>query len=171
VEFPAANGQPEITVIVSIRAKLKNVPPRQRRGGMAGQLYALSLKQPWAALVVHGLKTIEIRRWATSHRGPLLIHASKQWDDRAPAPELLPSAIHTNLSCHGGILGQVELVECKIYRTLEVFAMDQPQHWNPPEWFELPWLFGFRFTSARVLPFRRCKGQVRLFTVTAETST
>src|SRR5207245_2747235 len=27
--------------------------------------YALSLKQPWATLLVHGLKSIEVRRWST----------------------------------------------------------------------------------------------------------
>lgn len=33
--------------------------------------------QPWATLVVMGLKTIETRTWATDYRGPLFIHASK----------------------------------------------------------------------------------------------
>ena len=32
--------------------------------------YALSIKQPWAALLVHGLKTMEIRSWPTAHRRP-----------------------------------------------------------------------------------------------------
>lgn len=36
----------------------------------------LSLLQPWASLVVMGLKKIETRSWNTSHRGDLLIHAS-----------------------------------------------------------------------------------------------
>lgn len=37
----------------------------------------LSLLQPWAMLVVLGLKQIETRSWSTAYRGPLLIHASK----------------------------------------------------------------------------------------------
>lgn len=40
---------------------------------------AISLRQPWASLVVHGRKTIETRSWSTPYRGPLLIHASKRW--------------------------------------------------------------------------------------------
>ena len=36
----------------------------------------LSLLQPWATLVVCGAKAWECRSWQTSHRGPLLIHAS-----------------------------------------------------------------------------------------------
>ena len=37
---------------------------------------ALSVKQPWACLIVEGIKPIEIRSWATDHRGPLLVCAS-----------------------------------------------------------------------------------------------
>ncbi|MCK5020435.1 MAG: ASCH domain-containing protein [Candidatus Peribacteraceae bacterium] len=34
---------------------------------------ALSVRQPWAALIATGIKTIETRTWATSYRGDLLI--------------------------------------------------------------------------------------------------
>lgn len=39
---------------------------------------ALTLWQPWAALVEHGHKTIETRSWATSYRGPLIVHAASK---------------------------------------------------------------------------------------------
>jgi hypothetical protein len=39
---------------------------------------AISLLQPWATLVVMGVKTIETRNWGTKHRGPILIHASQR---------------------------------------------------------------------------------------------
>lgn len=35
----------------------------------------LSVKQPWAELIASGRKTLEVRSWTTSHRGPLLIAA------------------------------------------------------------------------------------------------
>jgi hypothetical protein len=38
---------------------------------------ALSIHQPWASLIALGKKKYETRSWSTSHRGPLLIHASK----------------------------------------------------------------------------------------------
>lgn len=41
---------------------------------------ALSLWQPWASLVAHGIKTIETRPRAMHYRGPLAIHAAKRWD-------------------------------------------------------------------------------------------
>lgn len=59
---------------------------------------AITLWQPWATLMIMGAKTIETRSWATSHRGPLIIHASKRWTDeeefyfyRAPFNSVLRS--------------------------------------------------------------------------------
>ena len=44
----------------------------------------LSLRQPWASLVVLGEKRWETRSWNISYRGPLFIHASKRFlrDDK-----------------------------------------------------------------------------------------
>lgn len=42
---------------------------------------ALTLKQPHAHRVAHGEKTIELRQWTTSYRGPLLICSSKRGVD------------------------------------------------------------------------------------------
>lgn len=39
---------------------------------------ALTVWQPYASLIALGLKTEEIRRWWTRHRGPLAIHAGQQ---------------------------------------------------------------------------------------------
>ncbi len=39
----------------------------------------ISLWQPWATLVAVGAKRNETRSWPTTHRGPLAIHAAKQW--------------------------------------------------------------------------------------------
>ena len=39
----------------------------------------VSLTQPWATLVSAGVKTIETRSWPAKHRGPLAIHASKNF--------------------------------------------------------------------------------------------
>jgi hypothetical protein len=65
---------------------------------------ALSVKQPWAHLLVHGLKTIEVRSWSTNYRGRLTIHASRNVDELA--------AQRTGLAGlpTGVILGSVELV-------------------------------------------------------------
>lgn len=38
---------------------------------------ALTIRQPWASLIAHGVKTIETRSWSTKYRGPLAIHAGR----------------------------------------------------------------------------------------------
>jgi hypothetical protein len=45
---------------------------------------ALSIRQPWANLIAQGLKTAEIRSWATPYRGPLLICSGKTIDSGYP---------------------------------------------------------------------------------------
>ena len=86
--------------------------------------YALSLKQPWAALVVHGLKTIEIRSWPTARRGRILIHAARVADTRPEAWAYVPAELQETARLCGGILGAAELTGCVTYRTLEDFARD-----------------------------------------------
>lgn len=41
----------------------------------------LTVRQPWAWAIAKGYKTIENRSRATSHRGPLAIHAGLRWDE------------------------------------------------------------------------------------------
>lgn len=136
--------------------------------------YALSLKQPWAALLVSGHKSIEIRRWSTAVPRRLLIHAARADDPRSEAWEHFEHLSRqgekrTDLSrlCQyrGGILGVGTLVECRKYRALDDFRHDQEKHLNHPEWFQPPVLFGFVFTELEVLPFRRYPGWVRIFPV------
>lgn len=38
---------------------------------------ALTVRMPWAHLIAEGIKTVEVRSWATKYRGPLLICAGK----------------------------------------------------------------------------------------------
>ncbi len=40
------------------------------------KMKTLSIKQPWASLIAHGIKDIENRTWKTNHRGKIYIHAS-----------------------------------------------------------------------------------------------
>lgn len=61
----------------------------------------LTLRQPWASLVaipddLDG-KRVENRRWPTSYRGELAIHAGKEWD---PAADRDPVAIEA-MTAHG----------------------------------------------------------------------
>ncbi|MGH7174678.1 MAG: (5-formylfuran-3-yl)methyl phosphate synthase, partial [Gemmataceae bacterium] len=128
--------------------------------------YALSVKQPWAALLVHGLKTIEVRSWPTARRGRILIHAARVPDDRPEASDARTRLSREGLETAqllGGIIGVGELTAHRTYRSVEEFQTDQLYHLNDPSWFEPPRLHGLVFTNLRVLPFHRCPGRMRIF--------
>src|SRR5437588_9474272 len=127
------------------------------------QYYGLSLKQPWATLLVYGLKTIEVRRWPTARRGLILIHAARVPDHRPEAWAKLPLELHSVARLLGGIVGEGELTDCVAYTTREAFANDQERHLNDPAWFEEPKRYGFPFVQVKGTPFRLYPGWVRFF--------
>ena len=69
----------------------------------------LTIKQPWATLIMQGDKRFELRSWKTKYRGDLLIHAGKGIDKEAM--ERLVKYIPENMPT-GKILGKVTLVDC-----------------------------------------------------------
>lgn len=84
---------------------------------------AITVKQPWASLIAHGIKDIENRTWRTNYRGRILIHASA--DNRLM--NIPPSEFMTGDQCvaidkvrfpsrdwhlYSVIIGSVEIVDC-----------------------------------------------------------
>jgi hypothetical protein len=126
--------------------------------------YALSVRQPWAALIVAGVKTIEIRRWPTAHRGRLLIHAASLPDPREEGWRLVTPRMDHLLDLRGGIIGAVELLACRRYCSRRDFVADQELHRNDPSWYK-PDLFGFILANPEPVGFHPFKGNVRLFRV------
>lgn len=127
--------------------------------------YALSIKQPWAALVLNGLKTVEIRRWPTARRGRILIHAARVPDTRAEATRHITAELKPFTDLRGGIIGSVELIDCLAYRDLPTFVGDQSLHFNEASWYEPPVLYGFKFADPQVLSFQAYPGWFRFFAV------
>ncbi len=118
---------------------------------------AISIRQPWAWLIIHGGKDIENRDWSTAVRGPVLVHASKgmtrseyqeaadNYDPGDIGPDLPPfEALE-----RGGIVGQVEIVGCANKST------------SP--WFSGK--FGFVLANPKPLPFRPYRGMLGFFEV------
>ena len=68
----------------------------------------LTVKQPWATLLVCGKKTIETRPWKTKYRGTVAIHAGKNIDPNGPWDRML--ATHYPM---GVVVGFGQLVECR----------------------------------------------------------
>lgn len=79
---------------------------------------AITIKQPWASLIVSGLKDIENRTWKTNFRGRVLIHAGKARDRQFGMPKKLfanddvYAIITTEELPQGAIIGSVEIVDC-----------------------------------------------------------
>ncbi len=122
---------------------------------------ALSLRQPWAWLVVHGGKGIENRKWNTRLRGRFLIHSSKgmtreEYDGavafaRAVDPAIVVPAI-VELE-RGGIVGRAML------ERVLVPCQEQP---CPHPW-HMAEQFGFVLANVEPLPFRPLKGCLGFF--------
>lgn len=122
---------------------------------------AISIRQPWAWAILHAGKRIENRTRYWSHRGPVLLHASKgmterefeeaasfiwRLSQRAPTREELD---------RGGIVGRATIVGC-------VHESDKP--WiteRDKPWFFGPW--GIVLDDVQPLPFHPCKGALGLF--------
>jgi hypothetical protein len=81
---------------------------------------ALSIHQPWASLIVHGIKTVENRKWRTNHRGPLLIHAGRKLGRDNPHPGVQADDY--------GLIGSVELVDC-VRDHRSPWALEAHWHW------------------------------------------
>ena len=131
-------------------------------------MYAIAVSQPWAWLIVNGIKDIENRSWKTKIRGRVLIHASKKMykediDDARrllrerrfktylPGGKIMPLP---DTFDRGGIVGSVEIVDCVTV------------HKSP--WFEKQWYqtnYGFVLENAEPLPFRAIKGYQKFFHV------
>lgn len=112
---------------------------------------ALSIRQPWAWLIVNGHKHIENRTWRTVRRGPILIHAGKTFDHdgydwiRYTFPEItIPNL--GDFEC-GGIVGEANIVNCVTF--------------SISPWFCGP--YGFVLTDRKSLPFQPCKGKLGFF--------
>jgi hypothetical protein len=126
--------------------------------------YALSIKQPWAALIAAGRKTIEVRTWPVSRRSPVLIHAAKVPDLRPEGWAAIDTPELKTLSqLQGGIIGVADLADCIRYDSAEAFAADAPRHFNATGWFRPPRMYGFAFESARVLSFVPWTGNTFFF--------
>lgn len=135
---------------------------------------ALSIKEPWATLIVYAGKDVENRTWEMGYRGPLLVHASKApeplddigWDylarhalrtfnpaARMPDAYRLPGFQHVReLIQPGHVIGVVDVVGCD-------------QESGQSEW-EAMGQWHIRLANARPIaqPFE-WKGQLGLFSI------
>jgi hypothetical protein len=132
---------------------------------------ALSIRNPWALLIVAGIKPVENRTWATKYRGPLAIHAgaTKAWEAvreelSALAPDELVRVGNAAAFClgedvlnakwrdipHGALIGTVDLVD---------IVTDHPSRYAN----HLPGTFHWVLANPRPMKAVPLKGQLGLF--------
>lgn len=114
---------------------------------------ALSMKQPFAELVVSGKKIIELRKWNTHFRGKFLIHASKIPDFKAMKKfgfESLPT---------GKIVGEADLVEVKQYKDDTEHEKDKDKHLADDSWGN----YGFVLANVKRVDPIEAKGQLNFW--------
>lgn len=120
---------------------------------------ALSIRQPWAWLIVQGYKDVENRLWPTRFRGRIYVHTGKQLDKLSSIEEGCIGAELDDKAWGeflkrkwplGAIVGSVEIVDCVISSSS-------------------PWFIGpYGFVLANPVVYRTpipYKGELRLFEV------
>lgn len=118
---------------------------------------ALTVRQPWASLIVAGVKDVENRTWSLHpdyHYRPLAIHAALKYDHQgwldamrpcmesgaaSPMALLLTTSTNADVQRQSGaprgvLLGTVEVIGCHQSRTCEGecsrWADDDPDVWH-----------------------------------------
>src|ERR1035437_387769 len=94
------------------------------------QLYCLSVRQPWADLIVLGVKDVENRSFRIQHRGPLLIHASMTFEEEQGFTNREAKAMMRAGLGHpfdyepigGAIVGIVDVADCVTRHSSEYFT-------------------------------------------------
>jgi hypothetical protein len=115
---------------------------------------AISVRQPDAWFITQGIKDIENRTWATSHRGWVLIHASGKKMTKADREYLRDTCEANGIPVPadldmGGVVGVAYLLDC----------VDS----DNSVWFDGP--IGWVLTNATSLPFRKTAGKLGLFDI------
>ncbi len=69
---------------------------------------ALTIKEPWATLIIDGYKHYEFRSWKTNYRGKILIHAGLSLEK-----DMLERFKNYPIQCSKGmIIGEATLIDC-----------------------------------------------------------
>ncbi len=115
---------------------------------------ALSIRQPWAWLVVNGHKDVENRTWPTRFRGRVYVHAgkTKEHDDFPEIRSLLEQTdiVLPDRFSLGAIVGEVDIVGCLTG--------------SRSKWFFGPYGFLLRDPVAYAEPIP-CRGMLGFFNV------
>jgi len=132
------------------------------------ELIALGVRQPWAELILRGIKTVEVRSLPTNVRGPIYLYASKKLAETpaAKAAAARHGVDPTALPC-GLLVGTVEIAGCEPCQSSDAEAACLTPEivagklgWRLQKPYRLPTPLKVRFLPYGVwfYPFRRKGG-------------
>ncbi len=110
------------------------------------ELVALGVRQPWAELILRGIKSIEVRTLPTVIRGPIYLYTSKVIADTPAARTAADRhALDVDALPRGLLVGTVEIVDCASCRPADAAAACLPADMVAGK-------FGWRLSNAQRLP-------------------
>ena len=113
----------------------------------------LAIRQPWASLIIGGIKEVEVRTFPTNIREYIAIYASRTKVKQSDMDWLSQYMDHIDYKkfCieipKGKILGTVLLFDCKKYDGRIDFSKEINYHWNNPEWYNSK-MYGWELANA-----------------------
>jgi hypothetical protein len=123
---------------------------------------ALSIRQPWAELILLGRKRYELRSRKTNYRGPILVHAAQRIEKLAASQ----AGLAIDSLVRGAIIGQVDIVDCEPF-TPEIADELRKANAYFGEW--VPKLYAWRLERPcrmpEPIPYRGSLGLFRVYDV------
>ncbi|WP_166822603.1 ASCH domain-containing protein [Thalassoroseus pseudoceratinae] len=129
----------------------------------------LSIRQPYADLILSGDKPVENRTWQTKHRGRLYIHASR-WHSKREQTEAM-AAGHPGDGSTQAIIGYVDLTDITESDLLLSFRRGCPDEirqfadtWDEDQWHHVcgPYCWIFQ-NPVKIEPIEGVKGKLNLW--------
>ncbi len=134
-------------------------------------LLALGVRQPWAELILRGVKTIEVRSQKTQIRGVIHLYASRRISDLPEAREAAKRhGVEVARLPRGRIVGSVEICDCRpseptdaeaaqvsvdLLLGQQVWHLRHPLRFDPPVPISMPpygiWFYPFRVPQPRAI--------------------
>lgn len=110
-------------------------------------LRALTIRQPWASLIIHGLKDVENKPQRTTRRGTLVVHAGLAVDKEGMSEygHLLPPTAYVR----GAAIGLVDILHV---------VTDSSSRWAEPGLYH--WVLAAPRRFVEPVP---CRGQLGLW--------
>lgn len=140
----------------------------------------LTVKNPWAYLIVHGIKDVENRTWKTNYRGNVFIHASAQsvsplevlTREQFLAIDLYTMPMIDSYFEISRIIGSVEIVDC-VLNTKSIWTAINKSSSNKEEVFgESVELGGYKWILRNPVvfeePILNVRGKLNLWKPTFE---